>query len=236
MRRLRNLALGMLCAVQPLSAQVLRSFPLVNSHNKQAQAQLPWLETGDSVRNERINLRLWQQLLWGFEALENYWKDSSCQSLLFDLHDTLHGLQDANTVILWQNDSLITFETNAEWLGAYLSHSVHRTTVNARSGRIQYDAGADDALRKKIMADHGKAMMRRRNKILRTHLRDFRKISGNDRELLGIIRSECKEMAAQPEMWRDERGFCVRLDCALPHAFAAWDKEIVYIIHDYLLD
>jgi len=221
---------------QGLAGQSLRSFPLLNSRNPAAQAQLPWLETGDSTRNEHVNLRLWQQLLWGFEALENHWYDSSCKALLLDLHDTLHGLQDANTVVLWQTDSLITLETHAEWLGAYLSLSVHRTTVNTRSGRIHFEAGGDDAIRKRIFGEYGKAMARRRKKVLRSHLRDFRKISDNDLELLRIIRSECKEMAEEPEIWRDERGFCIRLDCALPHALAAWDKEIVYIIPTHLLD
>lgn len=230
MRKSAVLAFLFCLAWQSLAAQSLRSFPLLNSRNPAAQAELPWLETGDSSRDERVNLRLWQQMLWGFESLENYWNDSSCQALLLDLHDTLHGLQDASARILWENDSLITFETQAEWLGAYLSHTLHRATVDRRSGRILYDSGADSAHRHQVMTGHYKAMQRYRRKALREHLRELKKLSGNDRELLSIVRSQCEEMPTQPEIWRDARGICVRLGCELPHAFAAWDKEITFVV------
>jgi len=126
--------LAMLFLAHGMPGQMIRSFPLENSRNPNAQVQLPWLETGDSMRNEAVNKRLWEHMLWGHAALGPDWADSGCAAVLRDLHDTMHGLQDAYTEVLWENDTLISFATHAEWLGTYLSHSLHRVTLHKKSG------------------------------------------------------------------------------------------------------
>lgn len=219
--------LTMVFLVHGVQGQMIRSFPLENSRNPNAQVQLPWLETGDSARNEAVNKRLWEQMLWGQAALGYDWADSGCAAVLRDLHDTLHGLQDAYTEVLWENDTLISFATHAEWLGAYLSHSLHRVTLHKKSGRIILPLQTADSV---FILPYRKGMQRFRKKSLRKHLDEVKRSSGSDKELLTVIRNECGSLQSQPEQWFDGRGLCFRLDCELPHAFSAWEKEIIFVI------
>lgn len=219
--------LPMLFIILEMSGQVVRSFPLQNSRNPKAQVQLPWLETGDPVRDETVNKRIWEHMLWGFEALGPEWSDSTCLSVLRDLHDTLHGLQDANTAVLWENDSLISFETNAEWLGAYLNNSLHRATLHKKTGRILIPMKTADSV---FLLPYQKDMLRFRKKAVRKHLHEVKKLSGQDNELLVTIGNACGGLPSMPESWLDGRGLCFRLDCELPHALSAWDKEITFVI------
>lgn len=217
----------MLFLAHEMPGQMIRSFPLENSRNPNAQVQLPWLETGDSVRNEAVNKRLWEQMLWGQAALAPDWIDSSCAAVLRDLHDTLHGLQDAYTEVLWENDTWVSLETHAEWLGAYLSHSLHRVTIHKGTGQILIPMQTADSV---FLHPYQKAMQRFHRKALRKHQRELRHASGRDQALRGIIGDVCGSIQAAPEQWLDPRGLCFRLDCELPHAFSAWDKEITFVI------
>jgi len=195
--------------VHGVQGQMIRSFPLENSRNPNAQVQLPWLETGDSARNEAMNKRLWEQMLWGQAALGYDWADSGCAAVLHDLHDTLHGLQDAHTEVLWENDTLISFATNAEWLGAYLSHSLHRVTLHKKSGRIILPLQTADSV---FILPYKKRMQRYRRKAMRKHLREVKSLSGRDNALCALIRNACEELPSTPEQWFDGRGLCFRLD------------------------
>lgn len=219
--------LTMLFLAHGMQGQMIRSFPLENSRNPNAQVQLPWLETGDSARNERVNKRIWEHMLWGQAALGPDWADSGCAAVLRDLHDTLHGLQDAFTEVLWENDTLISFATHAEWLGAYLSHSLHRVTLHKRTGRILRPMQTVDSV---FLLPYRKEMQRFRKKSVRKHLDEVKRSLGTDKELLTVIRNECGSLQSQPELWFDSRGLCFRLDCELPHALSAWDKEITFVI------
>jgi hypothetical protein len=235
MRRHVGLSFLLWIGFHGLLGQSVRSFALVHSRNPEAKAQLPWFDLGDSIRNEAVNRRIWVQMLYGYQFLEAHWADSTCSSLLLDVHDTMYGLQDAITRIIWQNDSLITFETHAEWLGVYSSQTLHRATVNKQHGLIQFDADADfDARQDRylIMQTYHRKMLRYRKRAMRRHIREFKKLSNNDRTLLDVIRMQCEGMPWQPEMWRDARGLCISLDCELPHAFAAWNKEITFVIQE----
>ncbi len=179
------------------------------------------------MRNETVNKRIWEHMLWGQAALGPDWSDSGCAAVLRDLHDTMHGLQDAHTEVLWENDTLISFATNAEWLGAYLSHSLHRVTLHKKSGRIILPMLTADSV---FILPHKKKMQRYRRKAMRKHLREVKSLSGRDNALCALIRNACEELPSTPEQWFDGRGLCFRLDCALPHALSAWDREITFVI------
>jgi hypothetical protein len=219
--------LVMLFLAHGMPGQMIRSFPLENSRNPNAQVQLPWMETGDSVRNEAVNKRLWEHMLWGHAALGPDWADSGCAAVLRDLHDTMHGLQDAYTEVLWENDTLISFATHAEWLGTYLSHSLHRVTLYKKSGRIILPMQTTDSV---FLLPYQKDMLRYRKKAVRKHLHEVKKLSGQDNALLGSIGNACGGLPSMSESWLDGRGLCFRLDCELPHALSAWDKEITFVI------